>query len=460
MDILIFAAISASVLLLSAVGFALIVQVEGFLNIAHGQMLLLGGYLGLFLSNAGLPLTFAALGAAVLSGLAGAALYGLLFKPVKAKGALVLLFTSVGAAYVIWLGIMLLAAVLIVLRSRKPLRPLHLWLLIWAILGTCLLYWINSRTSFFKPRYAWWVALAIALWAGYGLSRLPRIGRMIAAAGLALLLFVPQDIASYKEPIAAFEPTFEWLAERYRPGDVLVLDPDLEGTNLRAEVWDYYEMVYFPNGLHIVERPTTEQRRVWYVRVNAKEDDETREAVLDGRIGAEFYGRPGFFFQLFVAPPDPNGILFENGMRFHGYEILNADGTLDAGVPVWREGSTVRLRLWWSVDEPQEAEYSVGVHLFRRDFDALFAQSDGAPRAIYLQPNLPGTPAEALTAWEPGQLYVEEREIELPIQYMQRTPFTAYLTVYEWWEGGERIPAPGVNEDRLLPLFDFTLMAW
>lgn len=101
MDILIFGLISASVILLSSVGFALIVQVEGFLNIAHGQMLLAGGYFGLYLSNLGLPLTIAATGAALGAGLLGMALYGILFRPVKARGALVLLFTSVGAAYMI-----------------------------------------------------------------------------------------------------------------------------------------------------------------------------------------------------------------------------------------------------------------------------------------------------------------------------------------------------------------------
>lgn len=365
-----------------------------------------------------------------------------------------------GVAYLVWLAIVILATGLILLRSKKGLRPLHLWLLIWAILGTCLLYWVNSRTSFFKPRYAWWVALAIALWAGYGLSRLPRIGRMIALGGLALLLFVPQDIAEYKEPIAEFEPAFEWLAEHYRPGDVLVRDPNLAGTNLRAEVWDYYQMVYFPTGLHVVEQPTEEHRRVWYVRFNGHEDQATKDSVLEDRLGAEFYGRPGFLFQLFVAPPDREGILFANGLRFHGVEILDENGDLLTGVPVWREGSSMHLRLWWSVDEPLAAEYSVGVHLFREDQGTLFLQNDGAPQAIVLQPNLRDTVLPPMTEWQPGQYYVEERTLDFPVVYMQRTPFTAYLTVYEWWEGGERIPAPGVNEERLLPLFDFTLMAW
>lgn len=101
MDIIYFGLISASILLLSSVGFALIVQVEGFLNIAHGQTLLMGGYTGLWLTNSGLPLWLAAILATVITGMLGAAMYGLLFRPIKSGGALVMLFTSVGAAYVI-----------------------------------------------------------------------------------------------------------------------------------------------------------------------------------------------------------------------------------------------------------------------------------------------------------------------------------------------------------------------
>lgn len=127
MDIVYFGLISASVLLLSAVGFALIVQVEGFLNIAHGQMLLLGGYLGLWISNMGAPIALAAVLAAVLSGLVGALLYGLLFRPIKAKGGLVLLFTSVGAAYVIYGLVGAIAGKRMLGYDLPPVRAMQLF---------------------------------------------------------------------------------------------------------------------------------------------------------------------------------------------------------------------------------------------------------------------------------------------------------------------------------------------
>ncbi len=127
MDIVYFGLISASVLLLSAVGFALIVQVEGFLNIAHGQMLLLGGYLGLWISNMGAPIALAAVLAAALSGLVGALLYGLLFRPIKAKGGLVLLFTSVGAAYVIYGLVSAIAGKRMLGYDLPPVRAMQLF---------------------------------------------------------------------------------------------------------------------------------------------------------------------------------------------------------------------------------------------------------------------------------------------------------------------------------------------
>ncbi len=101
MDILTFGLISGSIILLSSVGFAMIVKVEGFLNIAHGQMLLFGAYLGLFFASYELPLPATMLLASLSTGVLGMLCYGFLFRPVKSRGSLVLLFTSVGAAYVI-----------------------------------------------------------------------------------------------------------------------------------------------------------------------------------------------------------------------------------------------------------------------------------------------------------------------------------------------------------------------
>lgn len=127
MDIITFGLISASVILLSSVGFALIVQVEGFLNIAHGQMLLLGAYTGLLLANMGVGIVAAAIGAALFCGLIGALFYGILFRPVKPRGALVLLFTSVGAAYLVHGLVGAIAGKRMLAFDLPPVRAMQLF---------------------------------------------------------------------------------------------------------------------------------------------------------------------------------------------------------------------------------------------------------------------------------------------------------------------------------------------
>ncbi len=127
MDILIFGLISASVVLLSTVGFALILRTEGFLHIAHGQMLLLGAYAGLLLSNLGLHIAPTAVGAALFTGLVGVLFYGVLFRPIKTRGALVLLFTSVGAAYVVYGLVGAIAGKRMLAFDLPPVRALQLF---------------------------------------------------------------------------------------------------------------------------------------------------------------------------------------------------------------------------------------------------------------------------------------------------------------------------------------------
>ena len=100
---IVFGLISGSILAVAATGFALIRQTEGFLNIAHGQYLLVGAYLGvLFTGDLGLGLIPAGIAVFVCVGLIALLVARFIYDPVREKGALVLLFTSVGVAYVLY----------------------------------------------------------------------------------------------------------------------------------------------------------------------------------------------------------------------------------------------------------------------------------------------------------------------------------------------------------------------
>lgn len=103
MQNLIFGLISGSILALAAVGFSMIRQTEGFLNIAHGQMLTIGAFVGfLLVDGAGLNVFAAGLLSMLMVGLLGVVLAKVIFEPVASKGGLAQLFTSIGLAYLLY----------------------------------------------------------------------------------------------------------------------------------------------------------------------------------------------------------------------------------------------------------------------------------------------------------------------------------------------------------------------
>ncbi|MCZ7664395.1 MAG: branched-chain amino acid ABC transporter permease [Thermoleophilia bacterium] len=98
----VFGLVTGTILLLGTVGFSMIRRVDNFLNIAHGQMVALGGFFGYtFYQELNLPFVLASLAAMVATGLLGWISYKLIFSPIRDHGPLYLLFTSVGVAFVI-----------------------------------------------------------------------------------------------------------------------------------------------------------------------------------------------------------------------------------------------------------------------------------------------------------------------------------------------------------------------
>jgi neutral amino acid transport system permease protein len=103
MQTVVFGLITGSILAISATGFALVRQTEGFLNIAHGQFILVGAMLGVYLTDKqGIGLLLTGLVVFVAVGILALVCARLVFDPVRERGSLVLLFTSVGVAYVLY----------------------------------------------------------------------------------------------------------------------------------------------------------------------------------------------------------------------------------------------------------------------------------------------------------------------------------------------------------------------
>lgn len=370
-------------------------------------------------------------------------------------GAAIDFFNYFTSATWVWYGLVLVAVGMLIYAAvqaqrkwdlQKSSLQLGAWFwLVWVLGVPLLLYVLESRLGFYTlKRYGWWYGFGLAPLIGVGLVRLPKVGQWLAAGVLLIVLFVPFSMQPYGYIVTDLGENMRWLRDEMAGQDVVIIDPSIECNY--PEEWDYYTRVYFPNGLNIVDQPGTMQR-VWLASAH---NDATRAAdaeLMAGRIPGRFVGPPGCLFQLYEAPPDAEGVLFENGMRFHGFEILRGDRPL-TGALALHEGEKVTVRLWWSTDVQLPLDYSVGLYL-QRGADVR-GQSDSAPQLLNGPPET--------SRWQPGQLYFEERTLQLDYPI---TPGRLGLLLGVYWYGdGERIKAPGVNDNGQLFLKQFAVIAW
>ncbi|PSQ30422.1 branched-chain amino acid ABC transporter permease [Halobacteriales archaeon SW_10_68_16] len=99
-----FGLVEASVISVGAVGLTLSYGVTRFINFAYGEFLAYGAFLAFFLSGAGLglvPLPVAAVVAVLFVGGLGVVVSRVFFRPISDRGALPLLITSIGVAFIL-----------------------------------------------------------------------------------------------------------------------------------------------------------------------------------------------------------------------------------------------------------------------------------------------------------------------------------------------------------------------
>lgn len=105
MNNLLFGLLTGCMLAVATSGFALLRNTERFLHIAHGQFMALGALIALALGEI-FGVVAGIAGAIILTSVIAAVCGRLLFDPVKHRGGNVLLFTSVGLAFVTY-GVMI-----------------------------------------------------------------------------------------------------------------------------------------------------------------------------------------------------------------------------------------------------------------------------------------------------------------------------------------------------------------
>ncbi|MBX3066978.1 MAG: glycosyltransferase family 39 protein [Anaerolineae bacterium] len=349
-----------------------------------------------------------------------------------------------GDGALLWLLLWLLALLIVLIRRSR----LGIGIILWA-LAPALILLLNSRLGFFTLRHLAWTGVGLALLLALAVVALPR--RLITGVLLLLLLLTwvpfPPDRYIWNDTKPNLE-VFSALRQQWRDGDVVFVDPTTKP--VPPETWDYFAAVYFPDGLPIVASPVG-YRRVWYATIDGWNRPEDKALVEQGRIAEQFFGPWNFLVRLYEAPPDPAGILFENGPRFHGFDAV---GTRTPGYLMTHEDDQVRLRLWWSVDQPLIADYGIVVQLLDQNGTLISQTADRAGSAE--------VPKET-SQWQPDKLYVEEMTLPIPLKTWNGNPATVeyqvVLTVYQWWDG-VRLSAPGVTAAKVLPLAPLHMTAW
>jgi neutral amino acid transport system permease protein len=98
----VFGIVTGSALIVATLGFALVSRVDKFLNIAHAEYINIGAFATYYLNvRAGWPVWLAGLASIVGVAIISAIIARLVFTPIRRAGAIVLIITSVGVAYMI-----------------------------------------------------------------------------------------------------------------------------------------------------------------------------------------------------------------------------------------------------------------------------------------------------------------------------------------------------------------------
>jgi hypothetical protein len=384
----------------------------------------------------------------------------------------VLLRNYAGATWILWILLCIGAIGILFYYYERKLQRSTLALLVCAIVAPVFAAAVLPFFGMASPHYSWWAVFPFVLLVGKAIGYLPRRVWLSIVTLLLIVPFLPVPIDNFRYGNifhTPFEDTFTWLDQHLEPGDVIYLDESCTSRYEKCgtgEEWDYYQRVYFPDRrLHIVDNleATADARRVWYVHVEGWHDEAAKAAIADGRVQSGFIGPWDFLWQLYEAPPDREGILYENGMRFHGFDVLDPllQGGYVEGAVARREGESLILRLWWSVDEPVTQDYSISTVIAPALDAPALAQVDSPPQTISLFPFVDAPPPET-SQWQPQQYYIEERVIPIPQEVdsgLRDSPIGVYLTVY-YWEDGQPILAPGVSEIGRLRLRDIFILTY
>lgn len=216
MQFVVYGLLMGCILLLATVGFSMIRRIEGFLNIAHGQMLAVGAYFTYFFNAV---LNWNIVLSAVLAVLATAGVGFLVAKvvffPLKGRAPLVIAIVSTGVSYVIQGIIEILFGPFVKQYKFPPMRaikigdlslagPDQIAMVVAAILAVLFLHFLLTKTETGKAIRAMSSDFDLARIRGINTPRL-RVYVWLIASGLGGLAGVMIGLISRLTPYMGFE---------------------------------------------------------------------------------------------------------------------------------------------------------------------------------------------------------------------------------------------------------------
>jgi hypothetical protein len=352
-----------------------------------------------------------------------------------------------GDTVALW-GIAALVATILIVTQRPQWQRIGV-LILWLVALPIAVYILHITViPLFSYHTLWSELFAVGLWIGWGLSLLPKPIALASAIAMMLIMFTPA-LNSYIIYPRPFIQAFTWLTQESQNGDVMLIDPNC-GCG-ESEMWNYFARVYYPNGLQFVTSPQV-ARRVWYISRDGFQDKTVQAEVNKGRVARNFVGPWDFLWRLYEAPPDQTGILFENGLRFHGATLSTTSPT------VMHEGEPLTLQLWWSADSAPNLNYSIGLYLMTKDGSKLLTQTDGPLQVIDPVGIKIGTQALDTSKMIQSQLYIDQRQLTVPDPIVTGD-YALYLVIYDS-ATGEKVTAPGLNQDKLLFVQHVYVKSW
>lgn len=216
MQFAVYGLLMGCILLLATVGFSMIRRIEGFLNIAHGQMLAVGAYFTYFF-NAILHwgIIPSALAAVLATAVIGFLVAKVVFFPLKGRAPLLIAIVSTGVSYVIQGIIEILFGPFVKQYDFPPMRaikigdfslagPDQIAMVVAAILAVLFLHFLLTKTETGKAIRAMSSDYDLARIRGINTPRL-RIIVWLIASGLGGLAGVMIGLISRLTPYMGFE---------------------------------------------------------------------------------------------------------------------------------------------------------------------------------------------------------------------------------------------------------------